>query len=207
MGKGRGTSPDLKEITIYEATSGVFKDICCACFTSKPVLSQRRLSAGGARPYQPSPQGTVGIPSDLHYCITTILTFQHYSASQHNMFLFTSLLPVGTIPEQTGPFSIHSGQQSPQVSRKTMSHLVVSSANSWSSDSVIQNYHVIFLVPTEATRPHEFPQPTSFEDLSTMPTLIRTVSDLSHISRATGKRKGPFRRWEPALQILVIWYP
>lgn len=26
------------------------------------VLSHRRLSAGGARPYQPSPQGTVGIP-------------------------------------------------------------------------------------------------------------------------------------------------
>ncbi|XP_055742678.1 serine/threonine-protein kinase ULK1-like isoform X3 [Salvelinus fontinalis] len=89
------------------------------------VLSHRRLSAGGARPYQPSPQ-------------------------------------VGTIPEtpeQTGRFSTWTGQQSPQ-----------------------------------ATPPHEFPRPTSFEDLPIIPTRTRTVSDLSHISRATGKRKGPFKR-------------
>ncbi|KAM9465009.1 serine/threonine-protein kinase ULK1-like isoform 4-T4 [Salvelinus alpinus] len=89
------------------------------------VLSHRRLSAGGARPYQPSPQ-------------------------------------VGTIPEtpeQTGRFSTWTGQQSPQ-----------------------------------ATPPHEFPRPTSFEDLPIIPTRTRTVSELSHISRATGKRKGPFKR-------------
>ncbi|XP_029618569.1 serine/threonine-protein kinase ULK1 isoform X2 [Salmo trutta] len=89
------------------------------------VLSHRRLSAGGARPYQPSPQ-------------------------------------VGTIPEtpeQTGLFSTWTGQQSPQ-----------------------------------ATPPHEFPRPNSFEDLPIIPTRTRTVSDLSHISRATGKRKGPFKR-------------
>ncbi|XP_070991909.1 serine/threonine-protein kinase ULK1-like isoform X6 [Oncorhynchus clarkii lewisi] len=89
------------------------------------VLSHRRLSAGGAKPYQPSPQ-------------------------------------VGTIPEtpeQTGLFSTWTGQQSPQ-----------------------------------ATPPHEFPRPTSFEDLPIIPTRTRTVSDLSHISRATGKRKGPFKR-------------
>ncbi|KAK6306483.1 hypothetical protein J4Q44_G00234080 [Coregonus suidteri] len=93
--------------------------------TGGAVLSHRRLSAGGARPYQPSPQ-------------------------------------VGTIPEtpeQTGLFSTWTGQQSPQ-----------------------------------ATPPHEFPRPTSFEDLPIIPTRTRTVSDLSHISRATGKRKGPFKR-------------
>ncbi|XP_031686021.1 serine/threonine-protein kinase ULK1 isoform X1 [Oncorhynchus kisutch] len=89
------------------------------------VLIHRRLSAGGAKPYQPSPQ-------------------------------------VGTIPEtpeQTGLFSTWTGQQSPQ-----------------------------------ATPPHEFPRPTSFEDLPIIPTRTRTVSDLSHISRAAGKRKGPFKR-------------
>ncbi|XP_010893362.2 serine/threonine-protein kinase ULK1a [Esox lucius] len=100
------------------------------------ALSHRRLSAGGARPYQPSPQ-------------------------------------VGTFPEtprQTSPFSTWTGQQSPQ-----------------------------------ATPPYEFPQPDSFEDLPTMPTRRRTVPDLkslgllpgpqpNHISRATGKRKGLFKR-------------
>uniref|UniRef100_A0A8C7VFU7 non-specific serine/threonine protein kinase n=1 Tax=Oncorhynchus mykiss TaxID=8022 RepID=A0A8C7VFU7_ONCMY len=81
------------------------------------VLSHRRLSAGGAKPYQPSPQ-------------------------------------VGTIPE------------TPEQTEG-------------SSYSIIQHSHVvIFLIP----------------DFPIIPTRTRTVSDLSHISRVTGKRKGPFKR-------------
>ncbi|CDQ56346.1 unnamed protein product [Oncorhynchus mykiss] len=98
------------------------------------VLSHRRLSAGGAKPYQPSPQGTVGIPSDLHYCITTILTVTCAS----------SLL----FPQWA-------------LSQRPQSRLASSAPG---------------------------------QDNRALRSSTKQLSDLSHISRVTGKRKGPFKR-------------